>query len=212
MGVILTGLLDQFPNLDDETFEELVKEARLLIPQFARESWTDHNTHDPGITFIELFAWLAEMQIYQLNRVTDKSYETFLNLIGLPPEDAKPAKVDITFDEVEKDVTIEKGTKIFTELDGKKIVFETEEDFNLIQSSEASPILKSIITRSDSQVTNNTNANKKDDIYFAAFGENGNIGSTLELGFDKSLPKKEIQITFDLYDIDLRVSRNDETV
>ena len=192
------SLLDQFPSLDDVTFEELVKEARLLIPQFARETWTDHNAHDPGITFMELFAWLAEMQIYQLNRVTDKNYENFLKLLGLSPYGAKPARVDITFNEVEEEKTIEKGTKIFTELASKKIVFETEKDINLVQAN-----LKSIITRSNSQVFDNTNANKKDDIYFAAFGEKGSIGSTLELEFDKRLPKKEIQISFDLFDKDL---------
>lgn len=203
MEVIPVGLLDQFPNLDDKTFEELFKEARLLIPQLARESWTDHNVHDPGITFIELFAWLAEMQIYQLNRVTDKNYEKFLKLLGLSPYGAKPARVDITFNEAEKDITIEKGTEIVTEVDGKIIVFETEEDINLLQSNKNQPNIKSIITRSNSQVIDNTNANKKDDIYFAAFGEKGNIGSTLELEFDKRLPKKEIQITFELFDKDL---------
>lgn len=198
MGVIPVSLLDQFPSLDDVTFEELVKEARLLIPQFAREAWTDHNAHDPGITFMELFAWLAEMQIYQLNRVTEKNYKKFLKLVGLSPYSAQPARVDITFNEVEEEKTIEKGTKIFTELASKKIVFETEEDINLVQAN-----LKSIITRSNSQVFDNTNANKKDDIYFAAFGEKGSIGSTLELEFDKTLPKKEIQISFDLFDKDL---------
>ena len=49
------------PNLDDKTFEQLIEEARALIPRFAPE-WTDHNLHDPGITFMELFAWLAEMK------------------------------------------------------------------------------------------------------------------------------------------------------
>lgn len=199
------GLLDQFPNLDDETFEEIVKDARLLIPQFARESWTDHNIHDPGITFLELFAWLAEMQIYQLNRVTDKNYRKFLKLAGISPYDTQPSRVDIMFDtkndttfDTKSDTTIEKGTEIVTELDGKKIIFETEEDINLIQSN-----LTSIISRSNSQVIDNTTSNEKDDIYFAAFGEKGSIGTTLELGFDKPLREKEIQIAFELFDNDL---------
>lgn len=199
------GLLDQFPNLDDETFEEIVKDARLLIPQFARESWTDHNVHDPGITFLELFAWLAEMQMYQLNRVTEKNYRKFLKLVGISPYDAKPAKVDITFDIKNKatfaeknDTLVEKGTKITTELDGNWIVFETEEDINVIQSN-----LKTIISRSNLKVVDNTAANDEDDIYFSAFGEKGGIGSTLELGFNEALPQKDIQITFDLFDEDL---------
>ena len=70
-------------NLDDKTFEELVKEAVSRIPVYAPE-WTAHNIHDPGITFIELFAWLAEMQIYRLNMISDKSYRKFLTLVGIP--------------------------------------------------------------------------------------------------------------------------------
>jgi len=69
-------------NLDDKNFEELVKEAVARIPVYAPE-WTDHNIHDPGITFIELFAWLAEMQIYRLNMISDKSYRKFLTLVGI---------------------------------------------------------------------------------------------------------------------------------
>lgn len=195
--MIHVGLLDQFPSLDDETFEDIVKNARLLIPQFDSE-WTDHNVHDPGITFLELFAWLAEMEIYQLNRVTDKNYKKFLKILGdISQYDARPAKVDLTFDSI-SDKTIEKGTEVVTEIDGKRIIFETEEDLNLTRAN-----LTSIITKSDLQIIDNTRANKEDDIYFAAFGENGNIGATLDLKFDKPLPKKEIQITFDLFDKDL---------
>ena len=61
------------PNLDDKTFDVLIEEATKLIPSHAA-AWTDHNRHDPGITFIELFGWLTEMQQYYLNRVRDESY------------------------------------------------------------------------------------------------------------------------------------------
>lgn len=69
-------------NLDDRTFESLVEEAKKQIPIYAPH-WTDHNVHDPGITLIELFAWLTEMQIYQLNKVTDENKWTFLALMGI---------------------------------------------------------------------------------------------------------------------------------
>lgn len=69
-------------NLDNKTFDELVKEAVTRIPVYAPE-WTDHNAHDPGITFIELFSWLVEMQLYRLNRITDENYRKFLKLIGI---------------------------------------------------------------------------------------------------------------------------------
>lgn len=185
------------PNLDDKTFDEIVQEARSLIARFAPE-WTDHNIHDPGITFIELFAWLAEMQIYHLNRVTDKNYEKFLKLVGLSPIHTQPAQVDITFATVTAEMVIHAGTQIITEVVGEKIVFETEEELTLIPVS-----LKSVISAYDSQVVDNTQANEKDDIYFAPFGEEAPQGATLELGFDNPLPEKDIHITFVLFEKDL---------
>ena len=46
------------PNLDDRRWAELVDEGRALIPLYSRD-WTNHNAADPGITLIELFAWIA---------------------------------------------------------------------------------------------------------------------------------------------------------
>lgn len=71
------------PDLDDRRYADLLAEARALIPTFAPE-WTDHNPSDPGITLIELFAYLAEMQIYRLNRVTDAHVHAFLSLLNGP--------------------------------------------------------------------------------------------------------------------------------
>jgi len=185
------------PNLDDKRFDEIVEEARSLIARYAPE-WTDHNVHDPGITFIELFAYLAEMQIYQLNRVTDENYLKFLKLVGFYPLPAEPARVDITFQNVKEEKTIPAGTQLITEKGAERIVFETEENFNIIPVK-----LKSIITKHDSQTIDNTQANEKDDIYFTPFGEKASKGAELRLGFDKPLPEKEIQLTFVMVEEDL---------
>ncbi|PSB45055.1 baseplate protein J [filamentous cyanobacterium Phorm 6] len=71
------------PNLDDRTYADLVEEARSLIPIECPE-WTDHNPSDTGIILIELLAWLTEMALYRVNRVTDKNVETFLLLLNGP--------------------------------------------------------------------------------------------------------------------------------
>ncbi len=186
------------PNLDDKTFDSIVEEARSLIPRFAPD-WTDHNVHDPGITFIELFAWLAEMQIYHANRVTDKNYKKFLKLVGLYPLYAQPAKVDITFSDITEEKFIGKSSQLITNIAGERITFEAEEDFILYPLA-----IKSIITNYDSQKVDNTQANNTDGIYFSAFGEKAVQGSTLEIGFDKSLPAgKEISLSFILLEDDL---------
>src|SRR5262245_15447464 len=102
-----TGLIEErrhmplpIPNLDDKTFNELFEEGRVLIPRYARD-WTEHNFSDPGITFIDLLAWLAEMQIYFLNRVTNKNFSKFLKLLGEAVTPAKSALADVTFELVE---------------------------------------------------------------------------------------------------------------
>src|SRR5262245_26514876 len=71
------------PNLDDRTYNDILEEARALIPSLY-PVWTDHNPTDPGIILIELFAWLTEMIIYHLNRVPDASYIEFLRLLRGP--------------------------------------------------------------------------------------------------------------------------------
>jgi hypothetical protein len=73
----------QLPNLDDRTFDDLVEEARGLIPAYG-PTWTDHNESDPGITLIELFAWLAEMLVYRANQVPDRHVVAFLRLLNGP--------------------------------------------------------------------------------------------------------------------------------
>jgi len=70
------------PNLDDRSFEDLMNEALSLIPAYNKE-WTNYNPSDPGITLIELFAWLTEMTIYRINQVPEENYITFLKLIGI---------------------------------------------------------------------------------------------------------------------------------
>lgn len=82
------------PDLDDRTFTDLTAEARALIPTLA-PGWTDHNPTDPGIVLVELFAWLAEIVMYRLDRVPDRSYRTFLRLLrGTEPEGSAPASLD----------------------------------------------------------------------------------------------------------------------
>lgn len=70
----------QVPALDDRRFADLMLEARGLISTYARD-WTNHNPSDPGITLVELFAYLAEMLIYRLDRITTAHIAVFLNLL-----------------------------------------------------------------------------------------------------------------------------------
>jgi len=84
------------PDLDTRTWADLVQEGQALIPRYA-PAWTDHNVHDPGITLIELFAWLVEQDIYRVNRIPDRHRLEFLTLIGYAPIGPRPAKTMLAF-------------------------------------------------------------------------------------------------------------------
>ena len=70
------------PLLDDLDFAGLVTEARESLPG-SSPSWTDHNLHDPGITILELLAWLTEQTCYRLDRVPEANRRRFLALLGI---------------------------------------------------------------------------------------------------------------------------------
>ena len=71
------------PNLDDHTYADLTAQATALIPSLD-PAWTNHNPSDPGITLVELFAWLTEMLLYQVNQVPAANTQTFLKLLNGP--------------------------------------------------------------------------------------------------------------------------------
>jgi predicted phage baseplate assembly protein len=84
------------PNLDDRRFQDLVDDAKRQVQQLCPE-WTDHNVSDPGVTLIETFAFMVDHLLYQLNRVPDRLYVKFLDLMGVRLFPPTAAKTDVTF-------------------------------------------------------------------------------------------------------------------
>ncbi|MFZ0546124.1 MAG: putative baseplate assembly protein [Candidatus Promineifilaceae bacterium] len=72
----------QVPNLDDRTFDELVKEAVVRIPVHTPE-WNNFNDSDPGMTFVQLFAFMTENLLYRSNRIPEANRKKFLTLLGV---------------------------------------------------------------------------------------------------------------------------------
>src|SRR5262245_50117752 len=95
-------LEDLLPKLDDRTYDDLVREVRTRIARYAPEwrpeasAWTDVNDSDPGITLAQVFAWLAEMLLYRMNRVPALNYIKFLQLIGVELKPREPAQAEVT--------------------------------------------------------------------------------------------------------------------
>src|ERR1700712_2917248 len=104
------------PNLDDRSFQDIVDEAKRLIPRFCPE-WTNHNVADPGVALIELFAWMSEMVLYRINQVPERLYVHFLNMIGIEPFPPSVARADITFwlsTVLDTPVVVPAGTQVMT--------------------------------------------------------------------------------------------------
>jgi predicted phage baseplate assembly protein len=129
------------PNLDDRRFQDLVDDAKRLVQQRCPD-WTDHNVSDPGVTLIELFAWMTEQLTYRLNRVPDRNYVKFLELIGVSlfPPTAARTEVTLWLTAPQPDVVrIPEGTQVATirtETE-EAIVFATTNDLPIVPCSLA---------------------------------------------------------------------------
>lgn len=191
------------PNLDDKTFDQLVEEARALIPRYAPQ-WTDHNLHDPGMTFLELFAWLAEMQIYGLDRVTDQHKRKFLKLVGVRPQPATPSKVEVKFQipQNRDSILLRKDAQVAAKtLDtGEDIVFETDEEIWVLPI-----VLQKIVTYDGHDFIDHTDANEHDGLFYHAFGTRPQTDHALYLGLKhhQDLPDKTAKLWANLYEQDL---------
>lgn len=129
------------PNLDDRRFQDLVDDAKRLV-QERSDRWTDHNVSDPGVTLIEAFAWMTDQLLYRLNRVPDRNYVKFLELIGVHLYPPASAHAPITFwlsAPQPATVTIPAGTEVATVRTGEQppIVFSTTEERAIVTTSLA---------------------------------------------------------------------------
>src|SRR5919199_381272 len=120
------------PNLDDRTFQDLVDEAKRYL-QSTFPDWTDHNVSDPGVTLIETFAMMVDQLIYRLNRVPERAYVKFLELIGVQLLPPAPARGSVTFwlsAAQSAPVTIREGTEVATDRTDvdEPVVFTTSEE------------------------------------------------------------------------------------
>jgi hypothetical protein len=83
------------PALDSRTYQDLVDEALARIPVHNPE-WTNFNRSDPGVTLVELFAFLTESLIYRANQIPERNRRAFLALLGVPIQPPSSARGIVT--------------------------------------------------------------------------------------------------------------------
>ena len=79
------------PILDDRSFDQLFAELRDRIPVYTSE-WTDFDEADPGITLLQLFAYLGEGLQFRFNQIPEATQIAFLKLLDLPLRPARAAR------------------------------------------------------------------------------------------------------------------------
>ncbi|MES2823579.1 MAG: putative baseplate assembly protein [Pseudomonadota bacterium] len=182
------------PSLDRLTYDQLVAEARASLPALA-PSWTDFNAHDPGITLIELLAWLAESGSYRLDNIPDESVRAFLRLVGVELAPAQVSETLLVFATTGTSQTLDKGTLVTTADNAlhTTILFQTAA--SLYISAAQITALVSMATSGETDLT----ARNTGTTTFLPFGETPKPGDALYLGFNAPLASADTKISLGLW-------------
>ncbi len=178
-------------NLDDQRFADIVKEAEGRLPWLC-PSWTDHNSHDPGITILELMAWFKETQQYEMNRVGPEMSRKLLELAGirLYAEQAAECALLIPPEEGERAVLSRLETP-----DG--VVFELAEEI----PGQRAVLERMRIRRPDGKGTIDVTEMLSAESSFPPFAFGGEPGSTLLLEF-RTRPENTLRLWFEVAEPD----------
>jgi predicted phage baseplate assembly protein len=184
------------PDLDDRRFQELVDDAKRMV--MARcPTWTDHNVSDPGVTLIETFAYMTDVLLYRLNRVPDRLYLKFLELIGLQMFPATAARTGVTFylsSPAQATLTLPRGTRAATARSETQdpVVFTTVEELPIVACS-----LGSVLTAAASGEDREDRTEQlRLRVPFAAFSERPEPGDALLVGLTEGVPRCAVRLQF----------------
>ena len=166
-------------DLDTRTYADLVDEAMALIPRYAPQ-WTDHNASDPGVTLLELFAWLVDQDIYRINRVPERHRRAFVTLTGTAPAPPRAATAVVAFAPHAggDGLVLPAGLA----LDAGGLPHRTLAPLTLTSAALAA------VQVFDGAAFTDVSTALHDDLAFAAFGDDPVAGAALYLGFDAPLP------------------------
>ncbi|GAA1948861.1 putative baseplate assembly protein [Amycolatopsis minnesotensis] len=181
------------PNLDDRRFQDLVDEAKRYIQQRSPE-WTDHNVSDPGVTLIETFAHMVDQLIYRLNRVPERNYLAFLDLLGVrlfPPTAARAAVTFWLSAPQAEPVVLRTGTEVST-MRGETeegVSFATTDDLVVVPCS-----LAKLVTSAASGAP----ADRTDELLsgqrVTCFATPPAVGDTMLFGLSAAVPRCAVVI------------------
>ena len=191
-------LEDYLPSIDDRRYDDIVNEIRTRIARYTPEwkpVWTDVNDSDPGITMVQVFAWLSEMLIYRMGKVPDLNYIKFLQLLGIELSPAESARAEITFPVLpsysQSSLIIPMRSQVSAESseDQSLIVFETERSLVALRAA-----MDGVQVFDGYAYTDVSLENEEATQGFQPFGPLAKTDSALLLGFDDSDPLPQVEL------------------
>ena len=182
-------------SFDTDSFENIIEEYRSRIVGIFPD-WTNYNYSDPGITFLELFAWLRENQQYFMEQLGDDHYREFFRLDGFTPYGRECAKIlaEAVHGSFEKAITIPAGTRFLS----GGLFFET------VQKEFIPSAVISRAKRVDKDGKTEFTVGRGQIIYqdaysFFPFGKESKIGTAVLISVKGSIPrKKEFRLSLSL--------------
>jgi len=183
------------PDLDDRRFQGLVDDAKRLVQQRCPE-WSDHNVSDPGVTLIELVAWMTDQLIYRVNRIPDRLYIKFLELLDVQLFPPTAARAGVTFwlaGPQPEAVTIPAGTMVATVRTETEqaIGFSTEADLRVVPST-----LSRIGSMLDSKTLRSHDEALQKGTGFFCFDKVPKPGDALYVGLPEATPSCALTLRF----------------
>ncbi|MDQ1707809.1 MAG: hypothetical protein QOJ88_1020 [Pyrinomonadaceae bacterium] len=119
-------------KLDDLSWNEMVVAIRRRIAAASDGNWTLHAPVDPGITLLELFAYLLDQRVYWMDQVPDSLVRGALSLLGEQPRSTRAAATVVHFPELKKTVVLNAGTELTLARSVPALVFSTAAEIALL--------------------------------------------------------------------------------
>lgn len=182
------------PNLDDRNFQSLVDDAKRMVQQRCPE-WTDHNVSDPGVTLIETFAYMVDQLIWRLNKVPDRLYVKFLELLGVELQPPAAASAPVTFwlsAPLDESVHVPAGTQASTQRgEDEAVVFTT------VDSLDIPPTSRQYVATEINNLQVNHTETLDSKQPFGCFDRVPNVGDCFYVGLSQAAPRCVVTLEFD---------------
>src|ERR1700739_2398673 len=85
------------PMIATQSYADIIREALVRIPVHNPEYTNYQNNTDPGVTILQLFAFMVDNLSYLCNQVPAQNRLKFLNLLGILMQPAQAASGMVTF-------------------------------------------------------------------------------------------------------------------